>query len=741
MKKLLFFLCTIFLASSSVQSQCTNPFQYGNGILTATPGSSDIIGCQFAEEYGLWDGVEAGNSYTTTSSIATDFVTVRSGSATGPVVAFGVQPLTWTATVTGSHYIHINTDALCGTASGCRDITTTNNGPAFACTNPALGGTTQANVSTACPGQPFTLSLSGASQGSGLTYQWQSSADGVTYADIAGAVSYTYAASQTVMTYYQCIVTCSAGTQGTSTPLMVDMGACVVMGNGNITACSGNFYDSGGGAGDYANNENYTLTITPTTPGSLLQVNFSSFAVEVGWEELSVYNGNSTAAPLMGTFDMNPGAITSSAADGSLTFVFTSDGSVVYPGWNATLSCVLPPANDLACSAIAVLVDGNSNTYNNGGSSVEIGESTIAPPATGYNETDGWGVSTLSFTTWFTFTAPISGNVSISCTDIEIDGQVAVYETTDCADFSTYSLVAANDDAMDFSSTAPEFTICGLTPGSIYYLMYDSGSTYSSGSFSLAISPLSVTAGDFVDILDVCSGDTVDLFTGITGNDLGGAWTEMIPTVGLMGSEFNTAGLAYQVFDFEYVVVDGCATDTSNAQVHIFGPSSAGNDGTLDVCKGQVVNLLDGLSGTVDLGGTWYNPSNVAISGNTITTSNIPGQFNYDYITGNGVCPNDTANVLVNVMNCTADVNEVDFVELKVYPNPSTGTLYISNNGSTELLSATITDLNGRVIVAAENVINGLNTAEISLKGNEPGMYMVRIFNTTSERTYRIVLQ
>lgn len=740
MKTILLTLITL-LISSSFFAQCTNPYEYGNGVLTATTGSSDIISCQFAEEYGVWDGVIAGNSYTTSSDIITDFVTVRSGSATGPVVAFGVQPLVWVATTTGTHYIHINTNASCGVASDCRDIETVNDGPAFACSNPAIGGSTNASVITACPGQSFSLYLTGASSGSDLTYQWQSSADGITYTDILGATSSSYSATQTTLTYYQCLVICSGGTPATSTPLMVDMGDCVIMGNGSVVTCSGNFYDSGGGSGNYLDNENYTMTITPATPGAFLQVNFTTFNVEPFWELMTVYNGNSVAAPLLGSFDTNPGSITSTAVDGSLTFVFTSDGSVNYEGWVATIACVTPPINDLACSAINLPVDGSVLISNNGGASTEPGENLIAPPTTGYNTTDGWGESTLSFTSWFTFTAPASGNVKISCTDVEFDGQVAVYSVTDCGDFSTYTLVAANDDAMDFSSQAPEFTICGLNPTETYYLLFDSGSTFSSGQFSISISNLSVTAGTFTDTLDVCSGATVDLFDGLSGNDLGGTWYEMIPTVGLSGSNFNTTGLAYQVFDFEYEVIDGCATDISMVQVHVFGPSNAGNDGILDVCRNETYNLLDGLSGNVDLGGTWYDPSNQPIVGNTVTAGNIPGQFNYDYITGNGVCPDDTANVLVNVANCTTGINDLLLSGILIYPNPTNGILFISNDGSSELFNYEILNIEGRIIAKENAVINGTSATEINLTGMVTGMYMIRIFNENMEGTYRVILQ
>jgi len=135
------------------------------------------------------------------------------------------------------------------------------------------------------------------------------------------------------------------------------------MGNGTLNACSGTFYDSNGAA-NYFNNENFTYTICPTGTGQCARVTFSSFNVEANFDFLSIYNGPSTASPLIGTYTgtASPGTVTST--NGCLTFVFTSDLTVRGAGWIATISCVpcnagggpcgtnctgAPPAND-ACS-------------------------------------------------------------------------------------------------------------------------------------------------------------------------------------------------------------------------------------------------------------------------------------------------------------------------------------------------------------------------------------------------------
>lgn len=91
------------------------------------------------------------------------------------------------------------------------------------CTTP-VGGTTTGPASV-CSGVNFTLSLTGATTGvTGLTYQWQSSPDGISYSNISGATNTTYVANQTVVTYYQCIITCTnGGATDISAPLQVTM--------------------------------------------------------------------------------------------------------------------------------------------------------------------------------------------------------------------------------------------------------------------------------------------------------------------------------------------------------------------------------------------------------------------------------------------------------------------------------------------------------------------------------------
>jgi spore germination protein YaaH/PKD repeat protein len=111
--------------------------------------------------------------------------------------------------------------------------------------------------------------------------------------------------------------------------------------------CSGTIHDFGGPSKNYYNDEDYTWTISP--PGaSQIDVNFTSFSVEVGYDTLFIYDGNSTASPLIGSYTgtNSPGSF--STTSGDITFYWKSDGATVGAGWIADYSCVTSTANPQA---------------------------------------------------------------------------------------------------------------------------------------------------------------------------------------------------------------------------------------------------------------------------------------------------------------------------------------------------------------------------------------------------------
>ena len=92
------------------------------------------------------------------------------------------------------------------------------------CSGTPTPGNTLSTLASVCPAIPFTLSTQNASNGTGITYQWESSTDNLTWGNAtpAPATNSTLTTTQAVSTWYRCKVTCSGNT-GTSTPIQVTM--------------------------------------------------------------------------------------------------------------------------------------------------------------------------------------------------------------------------------------------------------------------------------------------------------------------------------------------------------------------------------------------------------------------------------------------------------------------------------------------------------------------------------------
>lgn len=101
------------------------------------------------------------------------------------------------------------------------------------------------------------------------------------------------------------------------------------------------FADTGGTSSNYADLETVVRTIVPNVPNNNIVLTFSEFNFELDYDYLSVYNGNTTAATLLGKYTGTtiPGPFTSSAADGSLTVKYTSDQFLNFSGFVANISC------------------------------------------------------------------------------------------------------------------------------------------------------------------------------------------------------------------------------------------------------------------------------------------------------------------------------------------------------------------------------------------------------------------
>ena len=110
--------------------------------------------------------------------------------------------------------------------------------------------------------------------------------------------------------------------------------------NNSYTTCSGTLYDSGGSTGDYGLNQNGYTVLYPDVAGNVIQVS-GNLDSEGSFDYLYIYNGVGTGGTLLwsGSGNQVIPTLTSTDATGALTIQFTTDGSVVYPGFSLNISC------------------------------------------------------------------------------------------------------------------------------------------------------------------------------------------------------------------------------------------------------------------------------------------------------------------------------------------------------------------------------------------------------------------
>lgn len=90
---------------------------------------------------------------------------------------------------------------------------------------------------------------------------------------------------------------------------------------------------------------------------------------------------------------------------------------------------------------------------------------------------------------------------------------------------------------------------------------------------------------------------------------------------------------------------------------------------------------------------------------------------------------------------CSLGVDDIAFQEaVKIYPNPSNGQFYISNELNVNLTKAAIYDISGRLI-SEFSIANAAKINPINLAGASKGIYFVNIYSNNGFVTKKIVIE
>ena len=223
------------------------------------------------------------------------------------------------------------------------------------------------------------------------------------------------------------------------------IGQNILMQNGTINQCGGTISDSGGLAGSYNDNENFTLTLCPDVADNIIQLAFTQFSTQQNADILTIYEGQDTTGTVIGTYSggiaNSPGNISANltSTNGCITLAFTSDATGNTTGFAADISCTLK-CQDITASIDATvpvaLASGNieipvgttvdfqgSGTFSDSAASAQynwnFGEGAPANTANASHLYNTPGTYTVTFTVSDNNPTGCSGNQTITVLVLE----------------------------------------------------------------------------------------------------------------------------------------------------------------------------------------------------------------------------------------------------------------------------------------------------------------------------------
>ena len=346
-------------STTNVWGQCTNGVLYISTFTPTCPSSTpqQIASCQYAGEYST-PSVTVGNTYTFSSSVATDFITVTSADGLTSYV-FGTERASWTATFSGTVRVYTHLNPACGTANVCRNLFVQCGG----CLNAPSGQYPSGSFTPGCTGSAETItvaawtgeySLVNVTNGGVYTFRSSVVTDHITISNATGTAIYAFGVGGTagivftasftgqVRFYLHNNAACATETISRTRSVQCSPTLPVVLvpftGNNSVCGTDVNLQDHAG-AGQYANFANgYTIlyngganTITIT----------GTYTMEACCDRLSIYSGSTgaTGTLLQQYGTLGSGSVSFTSAPGqTVSVVFTSDLSVVANGFSLTVN-------------------------------------------------------------------------------------------------------------------------------------------------------------------------------------------------------------------------------------------------------------------------------------------------------------------------------------------------------------------------------------------------------------------
>ena len=108
------------------------------------------------------------------------------------------------------------------------------------------------------------------------------------------------------------------------------------------------------------------------------------------------------------------------------------------------------------------------------------------------------------------------------------------------------------------------------------------------------------------------------------------------------------------------------------------------------------------------------------------------------YSTGGCVGPRTAVDAIV--LDCT-NILELDMLDFSLFPNPNNGEFTIVNEGTSEVVLISITDIQGKEIISKSLNFNKGEQKILNLENIERGVYLIRLNSESGSKVINMIVQ
>ena len=103
-------------------------------------------------------------------------------------------------------------------------------------------------------------------------------------------------------------------------------------------------------------------------------------------------------------------------------------------------------------------------------------------------------------------------------------------------------------------------------------------------------------------------------------------------------------------------------------------------------------------------------------------------------------CTSDQGSVDAVVLDCT-NILELGMLEFSLFPNPNNGEFTIVNNGVSDVIELSVTDIQGKEVLYQKLNFNKAEQKSMALENVERGVYLVRLSSENGIKMINMIIQ